>query len=182
MKKRLEKRDNIFASLSKKEVAALEREAKSGKKHERVAIRARILLLSHKGKKYREIVHATGCSQTTVINVRRRYRERGSVEATLRDAPRPGPRRKIRPEHENFVVTTARTRAPEGHDHWTLRALRRKLLEAYPKLKAVSHERIRHILLHPGFKPWLEKNAVSSSPRAGMSKLTHGSGARRPKR
>jgi transposase len=147
MKKRRGKRENIFASLSKEEVAVLEREAKGGKKHGRVAIRARILLLSHKGKKYREIVHDTGCSQTTVINVRRRYRERGSVAATLRDGPRPGPPRKIRPEHESFVVTTARTKAPEGHDHWTLRALRSKLLETCPKLKAISHERVRQILL-----------------------------------
>lgn len=154
-----------IVSLSKEEVATLERKARSPK-NARAVIRARVLLLSHKRKTYEEIVHILGCSQGTIANVRKRYRERGSIEAALRDAPRPGSPRKITPEHEAFVVATACTRVPKGHDHWTLRALRQKVLQTYPKLKAVSHERIRQILLEANLKPWRHKGAARSARRA----------------
>jgi transposase len=70
-------------------------------------------------------------AKTTPKDIRKRYCERG-LEGTLHDAPRPGQPKKITAEHEAFAVATACTDAPEGHDHWTLEALRDKLIELKP--------------------------------------------------
>lgn len=160
MQKKNKKKAKILIVLSNKEIALLETHIRCGTVKAQTVTRARILLLSHKGKTNHEIVDALGCAPRTVSGVRRRYRDRGSASAVITDFPRPGQPKKITPEHEAFVIATACTQAPEGHAHWTLNALKNKLLETYSTLQSVSDERIRHILLHAALKPWTEKNVV----------------------
>jgi transposase len=105
--------------------------------------------------------------------VRKRYRKRGSIESAITDLPRPGQPKKITPKHEAFVVATACTDAPFGHNHWTLPELKKALLKRYKRLQSVSDERIRQMLLRSALKPWREKNVVRPEPNAALSRA-HG--------
>jgi transposase len=164
--KKKRRKEKILITLSDEEVAYLKNTVKKGESNARVITRARILLLSHKGKTNKEITEALDCSHDMIHLVRKRYKDRGSSDKAIHDAPRPGQPKKITAEHEAFVVATACTDAPEGHGHWTLEALRGKLTETYEELTSVSHERIRHILLRSALKPWREKNVVRSKAHA----------------
>lgn len=155
--------------LDAKEMTQLEQVIKRGTTKARTVTRARILLLSHRGNTNSEIIAALGCAQWTITDVRKRYQERDGIEEVIYDAPRPGQPKKITPEHEAFVIATACTDAPAGHAHWTLNALKKKLLETYTMLQSVSDERIRQILLHAELKPWREKNVVRTQAHARVS-------------
>jgi len=159
----------VIITLSTLETEFLEGIVRKGVSPARTITRSRILLLSHRGKSNTEIMEALGCSHDLISLVRKRYQERESVESTIHDAPRPGQPKKITPRHEAFVVAVACTDAPPGHDHWTLPELRKALLKRYKKLKSVSDERIRHILLASELKPWRKKNVVRSEPHATLS-------------
>ena len=172
-KKTRPKPEKITIVLSVTEVAALERLVKIGSAKVREITRARILLLSHKGKTNRAIEEALSCSHDLIHLVRRRYFLRGEIDAAIHDLPRSGQPKKITAEHEAFVVATACTDAPDGHTHWTLDALKDKLIATYDDLDSVSHERIRRILLASALKPWREKNVVRSQTHPGVSRA-HG--------
>jgi transposase len=161
-------RGKIVISLAPSEMSVLEKLVKSGQHNARTITRAHILLLSQRGKTNQEIVEMLGCSHFTVTDVRKRYHKRRCLEAVLQDAPRSGQPKKITAQHEAFVVATACTDAPPGHAHWTLEALKEKLLATYPQFRSVSHERIRHILLANQLKPWLEKNVVRTASHAAV--------------
>jgi len=156
----------ITIALSDAEIRALRKVITSGRQNARTITRARILLLSHQGKTNRAIVDALGCAPRNVTDVRKRYDDRGSIDAVLTDAPRPGQPKKITPSHEAFVIATACTKAPDGHSHWTLPELRKALLKQYTTLKSVSDERVRRILLAASLKPWREKNVVRAKAHA----------------
>jgi len=152
------RRVKIDIALSRDETDTLEGIIKHGTHNARVITRARILLLSHERKTNTQIVDALECALRMICNVRRRYQESRLVLEAINDAPRPGQPRKITARHEAFVVATACTDAPVGHNHWTLPELKRALLSRYKKLRSVSDERIRQILLASDLKPWREKN------------------------
>jgi len=172
-KKHSKKKEKVAVALSDQEIVALTRLVKSGTAKARAITRARILLLSHRGKTNREIMDVLGCAQWTVTDVRKRYRDRKSVDAVMTDAPRPGQPKKITPDHEAFVVATACTPAPVGHNHWTLDALKEKLLKTYDDLDSISHEHVRRMLIHAALKPWREKNVVRSKTHARVPRA-HG--------
>jgi transposase len=172
-KKKDARKEQKHIHLSPREIRALTRITKSGKQNARTIMRARTLLLSHAGATNHRIAHAVGCTTRTVTDVRARYRDRRSALAAIEDLPRPGQPRKITDAHEAFVVATACTDAPEGHHHWTLGALREKLLATSDDLTSVSHERIRQMLLRSALKPWREKNVVHAQAHAALPR-THG--------
>jgi transposase len=161
-KKKHTRPKKVIIALSTTEIGFLEGVVRKGVSPARTITRARILLLSHRGKSNTEIMEALGCSHDLISLVRKRYGERDSALSTIHDAPRSGQPKKITPRHEAFVVATACTDAPPGHNHWTLPELRKALLKRYKKLKTVSDERIRHMLLASELKPWREKNVVHS--------------------
>jgi transposase len=158
------KKEKIIVTLTAEEVTALQKVVRSGTHKSRTIMRARILLLSNQGKKNVQIMEQTGCSRVTVTEVRKRYKKRGV--AAITDAPRPGQPKKITAEHEAFVIATACTDAPPGHAHWTLGALKEKLIEAYVDLESVSPEWIRQMLIRAELKPWREKNVVRAEAYA----------------
>jgi transposase len=169
MHKKNTSRPKVAVSLSSKDHQSLEDIIKHGNHNARVVTRARILLLSHEGKTNMEIVEALECAPRMICNVRRRYTECTEVLKAIHDAPRPGQPKKITPQHEAYVVATACTHAPVGHDHWTLPELRKALLKRYKTLQSVSDERIRQMLLAAALKPWREKNVVRAEPHAAFS-------------
>jgi putative transposase len=165
-KKRPEK---VCISLCASDIQYLENIVKKGMTQARTITRARILLLSHQKKSNTEIMEALDCSHDLISMVRTRYCNRGSVAGAIHDAPRPGQPKKITARHEAYVIATACTDAPQGHNHWTLSELRKALLRRYKKLRTVSDERIRHILLASELKPWREKNVVCAEPHPTVS-------------
>jgi transposase len=153
-------------ALEKGEVRTLETIMTKGTSPARLITRARVLLLAnvhgpHKTNK--AIAETLMLATTTPRDIRKRYCERGLTGA-LSDAPRPGQPKKITEEHKTFVIATACTEAPAGHDHWTLDALRDELIETYDDIQSVSHEWIRQILIRAKLKPWREKNVGRAQP------------------
>jgi len=157
-------------ALEKEEVHTLETIISKGTSPARTVTRARVLLLANENgpKKTNKMIAGTlMLAATTPQDIRRRYGERG-LHGALYDAPRPGQPKKITDEHKTFVVATACTDAPEGHDHWTLNALRDKLVETYDDIQSVSHEWIRQILVRAKLKPWREKNVGRAQSHAAL--------------
>ena len=67
-------------------------------------------------------------SERTVRRVKRRYVEEG-LEEVLRHHNSPNPYRKVDERVEAHLIALACSPAPEGHEHWTLRALAGKVVE-----------------------------------------------------
>jgi hypothetical protein len=133
---------------------------KHGRNNVRVVTRARILILSDQGKTNSEIVEALGCAPRMICNVRQRFLKEKTVLLAIADADRPGQPKRVKSVHEAYVVALACTNPPKGHNHWTLPELKKKLLSKYKKLKTISDERVRRMLLKSTLKPWLKKNVV----------------------
>lgn len=70
--------------------------ANSGKTPQKVALRARIVLLASEGVPNNAIAARLGTTRPTVLLWRERFRQRGAP-GLLRDAPRPGRKKAIAP-------------------------------------------------------------------------------------
>lgn len=91
-------------------------------------------------------------SQATVSNVRQRYRAPG-VERVLKDKIQQNRRHALGGADEAVLVAVACSPVPEGHDHWTLRMLRDKLieLEVVAHISAATiHDRLKKTTLNRG--------------------------------
>jgi transposase len=159
-------------TLEKGEARTLRNIINKGTSPARTATWARVLLLANENgpkKTNKEISEVLMLAATTPNDIRKRYCERG-LDGAIHDAPRPEQPKKITPEHEAFVVATACTDAPEGHDHWTLEALKNKLVETYDDLESVSHEWIRQMLMRAALKPSREKNVARAGSYSALSR------------
>jgi transposase len=123
-----------------------------GKANARRIMRGHILLKSAEGWSIEQIAETYGVSRATVSNVRARYRASG-VGGVLKDKVQKNRRRALSGEDEAVLVAIACSAVPEGHDHWTLRMLRDKLIE----LELVEHlsaatvqARLKKMNLSPG--------------------------------
>ena len=83
-------------------------------------------------------------SAATVARARKRYVEEG-LEAAISDRPRPGRERKLDGKQEAHLIAFARSAAPEGHAHWTLRLLADQVVEL-EFAESISLETVRQIL------------------------------------
>ena len=99
-----------------------------GKANARNITRADILLKSAEGWTIARIAETYQVSQATVSNVRQRYQQ-GGIERVLKDRVQPKRRQALSGEEEALMVAIACSPVPDGHDHWTLRMLRNKLVE-----------------------------------------------------
>lgn len=158
-------------ALEEEEVQTLEDLVHKGVSSARTVTRARVLLLANENgpkKTNKEIAETLLIALTTPTDIRKRYTD-GGLDRALYDAPRPGQPKKITAEHEAFVIATACTDAPDGHDHWTLDALKEELLATYDDLESISHEWIRRMLIRAQLKPWREKNVVHAQAHPALS-------------
>lgn len=114
--------------LTDEERVAVESVIRRGKAKARAISRAHILLKSADGWSIERIAETYQVSQATVSNVRQRYRE-GGVERVLKDKVQQKRRRALGGAEEAVLVALACSPVPDGHDHWTLRMLRDKLIE-----------------------------------------------------
>jgi transposase len=139
-------------SLSDEERAEVEGFLRRGTVKARVNTRARILLKSAEGWSLQQCVETFGVSQATVSNVRQRYRVEG-IAGVLKDRQQTQRRQALDGTGEAVLVALACSPVPEGHDHWTLRMLRDKLieLEVVEGISAATvQDRLKKMNLSPG--------------------------------
>ncbi len=115
-------------NLTEEERTRVERFIRRGKANARNITRAHLLLKSAEGWSIERIAETYRVSEATVSNVRQRYRE-GGVERVLKDKVQQRRRRALGGTEEAVMVAIACSPVPDGHDHWTLRMLRDKLIE-----------------------------------------------------
>ncbi len=133
-----------FINLTEEEHKTLVDMTRKGMVKARKFKRAMILLKANEGLSDPQIMDAVQVSRPTVERIRKRYVE-GGLEKALNEDPRPGQRRKLDGRGEAFLIATACSDAPEGHDHWTLRLLADRLVEL-AIVDSVSYETVRRTL------------------------------------
>src|SRR5467141_1001800 len=87
-----------------------------------VALRARIVLGAAGGQSNNGLAKELGISRPTLLRWRQRYMEAG-VTGLLKDAPRPGRRKRIRPEKVEAIVNATLHTTPREATHWSVRTL-----------------------------------------------------------
>ena len=114
--------------LSAEEREEVEAFMRRGTAKARSVTRAHILLKEAEGWSIAELAKTFGVSLTTVGNVRKRYRD-GGIDGVLKDKVQAKRRCGLGGTEEALLVAIACSPVPDGHDHWTLRMLRDKLIE-----------------------------------------------------
>jgi transposase len=140
--------------LTTEQRTELEQLIHTGDAPARTHTRARILLLSDRSQGQKrpdqEVADAALCSQSTVINVRRRFLTHGLATA-LYDKGWPGAPPKLTGEVEAKLTMLACSEAPDGAARWTLRLLAERMIEL-GYVDYVSHVTVRE---------WLKKTNSS---------------------
>lgn len=148
--------------LSAEEREELERLAGGRKVPARVVERARIVLLAAEGKQDREIARLCGVVRQTVSRWRRRFVER-RIAGLLKDAPRPGRRRRISEEVIGEIVRKTTQETPKGRTHWSTRSL--------AKVMELSPSTIGRVWRSHGLKPHLSRTFKLSRDPKFVEKL-----------
>lgn len=91
---------------------------------QKVALRARIILGAADGQSNAHLAHQLGTSRPTVLLWRQRYRQAG-VPGLLKDAPRPGRRKRISAPKVTTIVNATLHTTPPDATHWSTRSLAR---------------------------------------------------------
>jgi transposase len=124
---------------------------------QKVALRAKIVLLSAEGESTGQIVERLGTTVPAITRWRDRY-EQGGVAAVLNEAPRPGRPRRLSKEVVEKVVRITTTEKPEGATHWSTRTL--------APVVGISRSQVHRIWRAHGLKPHLSRTfKVSTDPR-----------------
>jgi transposase len=126
------------------EQAQLEQVARQGKTPQKVASRARIVLMLANHEPPASVADALGISRMTVRLWADRFVSDG-VPGLLRDASRPGRRKQISPEKVQAVVEATLTTRPPAATHWSSRPL--------AKAQGLSDGTIRKIWRQHGLQP-----------------------------
>ena len=127
--------------LSPQEKGQLRRMIRSGRSSAQAITRTLILLKTDEGWTAAQVAAALDVSERTVFRAKRRYAEEG-LEEVLRRRNQVNRYRKLDDRAEAHLIALACTPAPEGHDHWTLRALAGKTVEL-GLVESLSHETVR---------------------------------------
>ena len=127
--------------LTGQERGRLRKMIRVGRNSAQAITRARILLRTDEGWTAARVAEALDVSERTVRRAKRRYVEEG-LEEVLRHHNSPNPYRKVDDKIEAHLIALACSPAPEGHDHWTLRALAGKAVEL-GLVESLSHETVR---------------------------------------
>jgi transposase len=112
---------------------------------------ARILLLCEQGEggpraSNEEIARLLAVSRQTVIRTRKRFGEGGLEAALVREYPQERPqRRRLDGAGEAALTTVACSKAPDGHERWTIRLLASRLVELHV-VESISPETVRQTL------------------------------------
>ena len=139
-----------FTKLTAEERQQLEQLLSSGIAPARTLTHARILLKSDCSEQgvnwsYSRICEAFDVAPLTVANVRKRFAEEGFAKALNRKKPDRVYEHCLDGEAEAHLIAMVCGKPPEGKDRWTLRLLRKQMVEL-SYAETVSHETIRTTL------------------------------------
>lgn len=131
--------------------------ANSGKTPQRIAMRARLVLLAGEGRANHAIARELGISRPTVLLWRERFAKHG-VTGLLKDAPRPGRRKAITAEVVKRVVEATMHTTPTAATHWSVRSM--------AKAQGLSRMTVQRIWVQHRLKPHrLETFKFSNDPQ-----------------
>ena len=134
-------REKFGVRLNPEERNQLEHLVRAGKSTARVTTRVRVLLKTDDGWSAPKVAQALDVAEGTVFRIKRRFAEEG-LAGVLQDRPQAQRYRKLDDRGEAHLIALARSPAPEGHDHWTLRSLAGKVVEL-GLVSSLSHETVR---------------------------------------
>ena len=111
----------------------------------RLLRRVRILLKNHEEYSPGAIADIEICSEPTVYNILRRYRQQGA-ESAINEKPRYcHHRKKVNQKIEGEITAIACSKPPKGHYRWTIRMITDKFIEMTSE-EPLSHETVRSVL------------------------------------
>jgi transposase len=118
-----------------------------GKKSARAITRARILLLSHEGRRVTDIARLLGVTRRTVYNVWQRYKTKAQAPLwqVLQEGPRSGRPLKLDSRVAAKVTLLACSAPPAGRARWTLHLIADKVVKL-GVTDSISHESVRQLL------------------------------------
>jgi len=122
----------------------LEGLVRGGKTAQKVALRTRIVLGAAEGISNNHLAKQLGITRPTILLWRARYAEVG-VGGLLRDAPRPGRRKRIGARQVEAIVNATLHTTPRDATHWSSRTLARA--------QGVSEATVRRIWGAHGLQP-----------------------------
>jgi len=122
----------------------LESLVNSGRTAQKIALRARLVLMAGDGMPNHAIANELGTSRPTVLLWRGRFAERG-VPGLLQDAPRPGRKKQIEAGTVQRIVEATLQSTPVAATHWSTRTL--------AAAQGVSHQTIHRIWRQHGLQP-----------------------------
>lgn len=94
----------------------------NGKTPQKIALRAKLVLLASEGKANSIIAKALGVSRPTVLLWRKRFGQSG-VPGIMKDAPRSGRKKTLSPAKIQAVIEATLHSKPEGQTHWSVRSM-----------------------------------------------------------
>jgi len=142
--------------LTRKQRADLEALASNGNTPQKIARRARIVLLTADGMSVNAIMREAKASKTSVWNWPKRFLEAG-VDGLLKDKSKKPGKAPLAAVVKAKVVEMAATSRPENATHWSLRML--------AEANGISARSVERILAEHGLKPHLTRTfKVSNDP------------------
>jgi len=143
--------------VSDKDRATLKRMVRNGNTPQKLALRARIVLLSADGSATSQIMRRLGTSNPTITRWRTRY-ETDGISDLLRDRSRPGRKKRIEETKVNEVVERTLREKPLHATHWSTRSM--------ATAAGLSPASIQRIWKEHGLKPHLVRSfKLSRDPR-----------------
>lgn len=136
--------EKYVVNLNVEEREYLHQLTQKGKCAARVFKRAQILLLADEGHSDETIAQMLYVGESTVHRTRQKCIE-GGVEFALKEAPRPGGKRKLNGHAEAMLIATACSDTPMGQTRWTMQMLADRLVELQ-LVDSVSDETVRRVL------------------------------------
>lgn len=148
--------------MSDRDRAVLERVARDGNTPQKLALRARIALLSADGTGTGEIMRRLGTSNPTITRWRNRY-ETDGIPGLLRDRSRPGRKKQIEDTRVREVVERTLREKPPHATHWSTRSMAAAV--------GLSPASIQRIWKEHGLKPHLVRSFKLSRDPQFVEKL-----------
>ncbi len=137
-----------------------------GRESVRVVKRARVLQVLGAGKSAEKAAEAAGVGVTTAREIMKRYLESG-LERALREAPRPGKARRLKPKQEQQLVAMLCGPSPSGRARWTIRLATEEVVNQ-GIVATIGRETVRETMKRHALKPWREKNVVHPEDDEGI--------------
>lgn len=148
--------------VTRPDLELLDHLARAPKTPQRVALRARIVLGAAAGRSVNGLAQELDVTRPTVLLWRRRYADAG-VDGLLKDAPRPGRKKRIPPKKVEAIVNATLRTKPKDATHWSTRSMARA--------QGVSEATVRRIWDAHGLQPHRVKTFKLSRDPEFVKKL-----------